>query len=344
MKNFTLTSPEILWLELLVAVFFFWLIITRIKQKKNLLKFAKENVLFEILNDYRPAKRIVKILLMLLALSILIVAMAKPRYYSYTDNKGSSNSEVIIALDISNSMLVRDESSSMSRLDMAKIAISKFLDKLQNENVGLIVFAGQAVVQIPITQDYNAFKIMLSSIDPSFISAQGTSIAEAINLATNLFSSDKNREKILIIISDGEDHEGNIDEALKNAKEQGIKIYTVGIGSPLGNVIYLNNQVLLDENGKPVISKLNEAILKHIAEATGGKYYSLSSNLFALEKIYKDLAQNTSSGNKKIKTYVDKFHYFVYIVIFILFFEFFILERTNRWLSKFEIFKPNKKL
>ncbi len=343
MENFSFLYPKVLYLEILIPIFWLLYIFLRHKHIKNLKKFANPHILSEIVEEYPRGKITFKYILITTAAALLIIALARPQYSSYTIEQTSTNAEIAILLDISNSMMVKDQGEEYTRLDKAKNAIYRFLNQLHQEKISLIIFAGTAAIQIPLTTDYKAFKIILQSINPSFISAQGTALAEAIKLGLLSFSSNPKKIKTIILLSDGEDHEGNIDEAIQKAKNEGIKIYTVGIGSPRGNVIYLNNKLLLDNNGNPVISKLNEKILRKIALQTGGKYFHLGYNMNALVKIYKEIQKQASKQKNKIKKQEDKFHYFAFPALILLFLEFFILERTNRWLARFDIFKPQKK-
>ncbi len=342
MKKFTFDNIEILWTLILVPLFFVIFALLRNRRKNQLKKLGKNDIVKSLMLENSNFRPWLKFSILMLSLSLLIIAAARPSFVSETKVAANENNEIIIALDISNSMLAKSQQSNLSRLILAKNAISNLIDNLHNEKAGMVVFAGKAVMQIPITQDYSAFKLILRSIDPTYISAQGTNLADAINLSINAFTPNKDNQKSIIIISDGEDHEGDINASIEKAKQAGIKVYTVGIGSTRGEPIYLNGQVMKDQTGNIVMSKLNEDVLRQIANGTDAKYINLSSNSKALQDIYK-LSNNTDgNGNMKINKKSDKFHYFVFPALLLLILDFFILMRTNRWIAKIDIF--DKKL
>ena len=206
-------------------------------------------------------------------------------------------------------------------------------------SVGLIGFAGQAVMLIPITKDYNAFKLIIRSLNPTYLSAQGTNIADAINLALNSFSTSENSQKYIILISDGEDHQGNIEQACEDAIKKGIKIYTLGIGTTRGEPIYIDNVPFKDKDDNVVITKLNETILLKIAKSTNADYHNLSTNTRAIETIMNQIQNNEKDGKTKVAKMDDKFHYFLFPALILLFFEILILNRQNRWLASLKIFQ-----
>jgi Ca-activated chloride channel family protein len=287
-------------------------------------------------SNFRPWA---KFSLLMLSLALLIIALARPQFATETKVNANESSEIIIALDISNSMLAKSQNSDFTRLKLAKNAISNLIGNLQNEKVGLVVFAGQAVMQIPITNDYSAFKLILNSINPSYLTAQGTAIADAISISCDAFTPEKNNQRTIIIISDGEDHEGDIEKAIQKAKQNGIKIYTVGIGSPRGNSIIVNGEPLRDKQGNIVISKLNETVLRQIAKETDGQYINFSNNSKALKEIYDKMNNADADGKTKVAKYDEKYHYFVLPALLLIILEFFVLIRTNRWIAKINIFE-----
>lgn len=342
MQNFDFLNKSALWLLLIALLLLVWFAFIRYQRKKYLKKLGKSEIVNKLQLENSNFRPWLKFLILLTALVLLIIGMANPQFATETKVSSAENGEIIIALDISNSMLSTDNNFRLSRLDLAKNAISKFIDVLKTEKVGLISFAGQAVMQIPITRDYSTFYLMLNSIDPSYISSQGTAIADAIDLACESFSPDKQVSKTIILISDGEDHEGNIDKAIENAKSEGVKIFTVGIGSSAGAPVIINGKPLKDKNGNIVISKLNESILRKIAKQTKGEYLNLSSNINSLKNIYNKLKKTDKQGKVKVAKYEAKFHYFVFPALLLIILEFFILTRENRWLAKINIFEKRK--
>lgn len=342
MQNFDFQNKSALWLLIIILLLIVWFVFIRYQRRKNIKKIGDREVVNKLQLENSNFRPWLKFMILITALALLIIGLANPQFATETKVSSAENGEIIIALDISNSMLSTDNNFRLSRLDLAKNGISKLIDILKQEKLGLITFAGQAVMQIPITRDYSTFYLMLNSIDPSYISSQGTAIADAINLACEAFTPDKQTSKTIILISDGEDHEGDIDQAIENAKAKGIKVFTVGIGTSAGAPIIINGKPLKDSKGNIVISKLNETILKKIAKDTHGEYLNLSSNIDALKIIYDKLKNTDKQGKVKIAKYEAKFDYFVFPALLLIILEFFILTRENRWVSKINIFDKRK--
>lgn len=341
MEDIIFKNTELFWLLLLIPMFLGIFTFLRFKRKKQLKKLGNAKVVSVLIHGNSNFRPWFKFVILMLSVSLLIVALARPQFATETKVKANENNEIIIALDISNSMLAKAQNSTLTRLDYAQKAINDLISNLENEKIGMVVFAGQAIMQVPITHDYSAFKLILNSIDPSYISAQGTDLTDAINLSVNAFSPIENNQKTIIIISDGEDHEGNVAPAIEKAKQNGIKIYTVGIGSSRGEPIYLNGSILKDQNGEVVMSKLNEDILRQIANETDGSYINFTVNSQALKDIYSAVNQTDASGKTKVAKFDDKYHYFVFPALLLLIFDFFILIRKNKWLTKIDIFNKN---
>jgi Ca-activated chloride channel family protein len=337
-------NPALFWLLLLIPILFVFYEYIHLKRKKQIARLGQASIIRNLMKEYNASRFWIKFSIITLAIALIIIALARPQFATETKVNANENSEIIFALDISNSMLAKSANTSFSRLEMAKNAILDLMKDIKNERLGLVVFAGQAVMQIPITHDYDAFDLILKSINPSYITAQGTAIADAVNLATDAFSPDQNSQKSIILISDGEDHEGDIDQAIQKAKSKGVVIYTVGIGSARGNPIMINGQALRDKNGNIVISKLNEAVLRKMAKQTGGIYVNFSNNSRALKQIYSKINKKSSSGKTKIAKYDEKYHYFIFPALILIILDFFILLRQNRWIAKINIFEKNNLL
>ena len=253
--------------------------------------------------------------------------------------------DVFILLDVSASMKAED--LKPNRLEKAKNEIAMLIRKLQGDRIGLIIFAGDAYVQFPLTTDYSAANLFLSTVDVNSIPQQGTAIASAINLAAKSFDTKAATKKVMVIITDGEDHEGDIDSAVKDAANKEILVYTIGMGSPSGAPIPVydsnNHQVGFkqDSNGSTVLTKLDEATLQQIASKGGGKYYLSSSYQNELDLIYKDLSslEKSEYGSKRITDYDDKYFYFLIPAFLILIVELFLTERKSKFLM--QILKRN---
>lgn len=242
--------------------------------------------------------------------------------------------DVFILLDVSNSMMAED--IKPNRLEKAKYQISNLINKLRGDRIGLIIFAGQAYVQIPLTTDYSAANLFLSAVDVNSVPSQGTAIASAINLATASFDT-LSTQKVIIAITDGEDHEGDVEKAVENAVDRDIKIYTIGLGSQDGVPIpvYNNRNQLVgfkkDGNGNTVLTRLDEAILKKIANDGKGKYYRGNNYEDYLDKIYTELSEleQTEFGVKKVTDYEDRFYYFIIPALILLLLELFVSDKKS---------------
>lgn len=339
MKQLTFANPQLLWLLIIVPILLLAFTTLRIYRNKQLAKLGKQEIVRKLSLETVRYKPWLKFLLLMISLVLIIISLARPQFVSQTKINANENIEIFFALDISNSMLAQLPNNTITRIDFAKSLISKSIDKFTIHKLGLIGFAGQAVMLIPITKDYNAFKLIIRSLNPTYLTAQGTNIADAINLALNSFSESENSQKYIILISDGEDHQGNIEQATQEALNKGIKIYTLGIGSTRGEPIYIDNVPFKDKDGNVVITKLNEAILLKIAKTTNANYYNLSTNTRAIETIINQIQSNQKDGKTKIAKMDDKFHYFLLPALFLLFFEIFILNRQNRWLASLKIFQ-----
>lgn len=331
---FRFAHPEYLnFLYLLpVLILLFWYLGRN--RKKLLQQFADKELHKTLFPTDSNLKRWTKFIVILFALGCLVIAAANPQVGTRLTEVKQTGIDVFILLDVSNSMMAED--IKPSRLEKAKYQISNLINKLRGDRIGLIIFAGQAYVQIPLTTDYSAANLFLSAVDVNSVPSQGTAIASAINLATASFDS-LSTQKVIVAITDGEDHEGDIDDAVEKAVSKGIKIYTIGLGSPDGVPIpiYNSNHQLTgfkkDNQGNTVLTKLDEETLKHIAVEGNGKYYRGTNYEDYLDKIYSELSQleQTEFGVKKVTDYEDRFYYFLIPAIILLVLEFFISERKS---------------
>lgn len=321
-----------------VLVLLYWYISRN--KKKLLEKFADRKLHETLLPAYSRLKGLLRFIIVLTAIFLLIIAAADPQIGTKIENVKQSGIDVYICLDVSLSMQAQD--IKPSRLAKAKYEISNLINKLRGDRLGLIVFAGEPYIQFPLTSDYSAANLFLSAVSVNSVPDQGTAIAAAINMAVKSFDYNSKMEKVIVIITDGEDHQGNLQDAIDNAKSKGIKIYTIGLGSPEGVPIPMYDQqgqqvgFKKDESGNIVLTKLDEATLKDIASQTGGKYFRGSNYQDELDLIYKDLSslKKTEFGEKRVTNYEDRFYYFLAPAIILLLLEFFISERKSPWLSK----------
>lgn len=331
---FRFAHPEYLnllyLLPMLVAMFWFLG-----RNRKKLLKlFADVELHKTLFPTDSNLKRWSKFVIILLALTCLVFAAANPQVGTKMQEVKQTGIDVFILLDVSNSMMAED--IKPNRLEKAKYQISNLINKLRGDRIGLIIFAGQAYVQIPLTTDYAAANLFLSAVDVNSVPSQGTAIASAINLATASFDT-LSTQKVIIAITDGEDHEGDVQKAVENAVSRDIKIYTIGLGSEGGVPIpvYNNRNQLVgfkkDREGNTVLTKLDEDVLKKIAIDGIGRYFRGTNYEDHLDKIYTELSEleQTEFGVKKVTDYEDRFYFFLIPALILLVLEFFISERKS---------------
>jgi Ca-activated chloride channel family protein len=291
--------PELLTLLFLLPLLIGFLIWSFKKSKKNLLEFCVEKRIPELIPSFKPKFIFFKSLLLCLALLFMIISLISPRWNFDIQTIEKQGSNIFIAIDVSKSMLAND--ISPNRLFRAKLEIAKLIDKLDGDKVGIIVFAGTSFLQSPLTHDYGMVKEWVQQIDVDSITAEGTSIKSAIETAIRGFSFLESNEKYLVIVSDGEEQDQQTNELAAEAKKQGIKIISIGIGSAEGAPISYNNELIKDKNGKLVISKLNESLLKDIAKITDGKYILSRSGNLNLENVYDNFIKK-GQNRKNLKT------------------------------------------
>jgi len=341
MNIFRFQNPEMLyfWAIIPILVFLFWY--AESKKKEALRKFGDWNVIIGLMPNLSKNRPIFKFAFIMLALFFLILALSQPQFGSKLREVKKQGVEIMIALDVSNSMLSED--ISPNRLSASKRAISKLVDKLRNDKIGLIVFAGDAYVQVPITTDYRATKMFLKTINTNIVPKQGTNIASAIELAAKSFTAEEGKTRAIIIITDGEDHEQKAIEAAQIAKEQDIRVYTIGMGGTKPVPIPLeegSNEFKKDANGSIVMSKINEQILKQIALESDGVYVRANNSNSGLDLVFDEInaLDKMELESNIFDDYEDRFQYLLAIVLFILVFDFFILERKNKLTKNINLF------
>lgn len=298
--------------------------------------------------DVSPSRQIWKFVFLMLAFSFLILSLAGPQFGIKLQEAKRKGAELIIALDVSNSMLAED--IAPSRLERSKQAISRLVDKLQADRIGLIVFAGEAYTQLPITSDYVSAKMFLSTINPNLVPVQGTAIGEAIQMASNSFSETTDSDKAIIVISDGENHENDPVNAAEEAVKKGITVNVVGVGSPNGVPIPVmesgQKSYLKDNEGNVVITKMNDKMLSNIATAGNGQFVVASGADMGLDVIMDQISKMKKAEYKaKIYTdYEDQYQWPLALAFLFLFLEFIILEKKNPWLKRIQLFSSNRQL
>ena len=335
---FRFEHPEYLYLLLILPVLFV-LFFSYMKSKKGALKrFGEMQLLRSLMPEVALKKQHLKFWILWICSGLFVLAIAGPQFGSKLETVKKQGIEVMICLDVSNSMLSTDVTPT--RLDKAKQILSRLVDNLDNDKIGLIVFAGDAYIQLPITSDYISAKMFLSSINPAMVPTQGTAIGSAINLATKSFSPSETAEKTIVLITDGEDHQDNAVGAAEEAVKKNITVNVLGIGSPQGGPIPTSNGYLKDKDGNMVLTKLDEKTAQDIAVAGQGLYVRVDNTNNALKALQKELDKKNKSEveSKVYSSYDEKYAVPAWILLFFLLVEFFILDRKNRILSKIKLF------
>ncbi len=341
---FRFAHDEFLYALLAIpALILIYLITVRLR-RRALGRFGDPSLISQLMPDVSVAKPHFRFLLAMTALIFLIFAIAGPQFGSKLKEVRRKGIEIILALDVSNSMMAED--IQPNRLERAKQAISTLIDRLENDKIGLIVFAGDAYTQIPITTDYSSAKMFLTNINTSIVSRQGTAIGAAIDLASKSFSPSTEASKVIVIISDGENHEGNAIEAARAAAEKGIKIFTIGMGSTKGSPIpasmnLLDKDFRRDREGNVIMTKLNVAMLSEIARVGDGKYYGATSSRVGLNDLFEKLNKldKEEIDTKVYSEYEEQFPYLIWIALGFLVVEFFIFEKKGRLFRNFKPFE-----
>ena len=341
---FRFEDPIYLWLLVLIPILALVRFISYRNQKKRLRKFGDPKLLKNLMPDVSRFRPVVKFWLLLAALALLIVMLARPQMGTKISQEKRIGIETIIAIDISNSMLAED--IVPSRLDRSKMMVENLVDHFTNDKIGLIVFAGDAFVQLPITSDYVSAKMFLSSIDPSMMATQGTDIATAINMATNSFTQEEEIGKAIIVITDGEDHEGGALEAAEAAKKKGMCVYVLGVGSPQGSPIPIpgTGDYMKDNTGNTVMSALNEEMCKQVASAGGGAYIHVENNSLAQKQLDNELDKlsKKETSTTVYSDYDEQFQAFGILALLLLILEICIFDRRNPLLKNISLFGKKK--
>ena len=323
-------SPRFLWLLLLVSLIPVVYGILRALRRRRIRRFGDEALVRSLMPSWSGAKGWIRIILWDLAFLCFVIGIARPQMGAKLKEHEAKGAEIMICLDVSNSMLSQDYSPS--RLDRAKLAISRVVDKLQGDRIGLIIFAGTSFVQLPITTDYVSAKMFLGNIDTGSVPVQGTAIGDAILTAAKSFSAQSEKSRAIIVITDGENHEDDAVDAARQAAELGIKIYTVGVGSLRGQPIPVNGELLKDKDGNIVVSRLEEATLKQIADEGHGAYVHAGNEEFGLNPIIDDIKKMEAEKYNSIvfEEYDELFMYFFAAALALLVLEMLIGERRHK--------------
>lgn len=321
---------KFLYLLLLVPVFLIEYGVLRALRARRVKKFGDPALVEQLMPSRSRSKGWVRTVLFCLAFALFVIGLARPRTGARLAERKTRGAEIIVALDVSNSMLARDYSPN--RLERAKLSIARLTDKLQDDRIGLVIFAGTSFVQLPVTTDYVSAKMFLNSIDTESIPVQGTAIGDAIRLSIKSFSAQSEKSRVIIVISDGENHEDDAVAAAKQAAELGIKVYTIGVGSAEGQPIPIGGDLMKDRDGNIVVTKLDEQMLRDIARAGGGAYIHAGGEEFGLNPIIQDIRrmEDEEFGSVVFEEYDEQYMYFFGAALLLFVIEMLIGERKPR--------------
>ena len=337
---FRFANPEYFYLLFTLPVLTVIYIYAVVRRKKAIRKYGNPVLIAHLMPEVSTKRQHLKFWTMLAALSVLIFVIAGPQFGSKLETVKRQGVEIMICLDVSNSMMSEDVTPN--RLERAKQMLSRMTDSFTDDKVGLIVFAGDAFTQLPITSDYISAKMFLSSINPSMVSTQGTAIGAAINLAMRSFTPNETSSKTILIITDGENHEDDAVKAALSATEKGVKINVVGIGTPQGAPIPIggSNNYLKDRDGNVVVTRLNEQMCQEIAAAGKGIYVRADNTNTALRTLQSEIDKMDKDelDSKVYSEFDEQFHILAWIVLALLLIEFIIMERKSRIFSKVKLF------
>lgn len=317
-----------------VALFIF----AQLRRRRRLERFASSSLLAQLTPSASPARLRTKFVLYTLAVTFLILAAARPQVGSKLREEHQKGIEMMLVVDVSNSMLAED--FEPNRLDRTKFAIDRVVESMKQDRIGVVAFAGEAQVQLPITSDYRMARAFARKLSPAMVRTQGTDLGAAIKLASMSFSSQSEGSRVMILITDGENHESDALEAAQAAAEKGIAIYTIGIGTPEGAPVMIGGEYLTDEKGDMVVSKLDEKMLQEIASATGGAYVRATKQSIGLKEIVDRLKELDESdlATTRFEAFDEQYQYPLAVALLLLLIEWLILDRRNPLLARFNIF------
>jgi Ca-activated chloride channel family protein len=323
-------QADFLLLLLLIPFFFVFYALMQYFQIQRIKKFGDTSLVLQLMPSRSVAKGWVKMVLFSLAFFFFSIGLARPQIGAKLKEHEAKGVEIMICLDVSNSMLAEDYSPN--RLDRAKLAISKLVDKLSEDRIGLIIFAGNSFVQLPITTDYVSAKMFLNSISTGSVPVQGTAIGDAINTAMRGFSAQSEKSRVIIVITDGENHEDDPVAAAKQAAELGVRVFTIGVGSPEGKPIPMDGDLLKDKDGEIVVTRLDETVLQEVAQQGNGAYVRAGNSEFGLNPIINSIKQMDQEKFSSIvfEEYDEQYMYFFAIALILLVIEMLIGERRPK--------------
>ena len=328
MLNFA--QAQYLLLLLLIPFFFVLQALVLKMRRRRLRKFGDEALVSRLMPSYSKGKVWVRLVLFSIGFFFFVIGLSRPQIGAKLKEHQTKGAEIMIVLDVSNSMLAEDYSPN--RLERAKLAISRLVDKLRDDRIGLIVFAGNSFVQLPITTDYVSAKMFLNSISTESVPVQGTAIGEAINTAMRSFSVQSEKSRAVIVITDGENHEDDPVAAAKQAADLGVRVFAIGVGSPEGKPIPMDGELLKDKDGEIVVTRLDEKVLKDMAQAGNGVYVRAGTSEFGLNPIIENIRRMEDEMYSSIvfEEFDEQFMYFLGIALFFFVVEMLVGDRKSR--------------
>ena len=324
-------ESKCLFLLLLIPIFIIIQTVVLRLRRRRLEKFGDESLVKELMPSYSRAKVWLRLSFFLLAFFFFTLGISRPQMGAILKEHKTRGAEVMLVLDVSNSMLAEDYSPN--RLERAKLAISRMVDKLREDRIGLVVFAGNSFVQLPITTDYVSAKMFLGSISTQSVPIQGTAIGEAINTALRSFSAQSDKSRAIIVITDGENHEDDPVAAASQAAELGVRVFAIGVGSPEGTMIPFEDDYLRDKEGNPVVTRLDESVLQEVAAAGKGLYVRAGNSEFGLDPIIGEIARMDDEEYDSVvfEEYDELYMYFFAMALFFLVLEMLIGDRRSKY-------------
>ena len=331
----------------IVPVMVLLFLLLQVWKKSKQREFASSKLLKRLAPNKSKFKSTLKLIVLLLGISCLVVALVNPKIGTKLETVKREGVDIVFAIDVSKSMLAED--IAPNRLEKAKRLVSEIINQLASDRIGIIAYAGQAYPQLPITTDYGAAKMFLQSMNTNMLSSQGTAINSAIELAATYYNDEEQTNRVLFIVSDGEDHsEGSTLNAVEEAKQNGIRVFTIGVGKPKGGPIPIKRKGVVeslkkDAQGEVVITKLNEPVLSSIADEGNGVYINGSNTESAVEFIKEELNKMDKKEfeAKQFAEYKDQFQWFLGMGLFFLFLDIFLLDRKTKWLKKLNLFNEH---
>ena len=346
---YQLDEISFIYLGLIIPVLFLVFLIFRRWQKKSIRKYFDINTIKFLSPEISNSKPLLKFIIISIALLMLVISLVNPKIGTELKTVKREGVDIVFAIDVSKSMLAED--IAPNRIIKSKRIVSELFNNLGSDRVGIIAYASTAIPVLPITTDFSSARMFLESLNTDMLSSQGTSIAEAINLSKNYFNDENQTNRVLCVISDGEDHEIQNNNLSDIAKEAGITIISIGVGSPNGAPIPIKENDIVksykkDDKGEVVITKLNENILKDMATQTGGIYFKGDNTNSVVSSIVDELKEMDKQEfeSKQFVSFKDQFQWFLFVGLFLIILDVVVFERKTYWLDKLNLFNENEKV